>query len=133
MKYILNSKTEDPEFSFLIRDSYCKQYWLFNSFSLAIETLKWLSIGKNEFYFMCEPEFNTYYRDWRSITSFSALNGEVFYDKAQNCMDLHMEYYVRAGEWMNPNEDVLQNKRKEIQVQKSLEAVQKILGEEENG
>lgn len=103
MKYPMKNKNEKPLFEYLVRVSNEFDYWLFDNFDEAMSTLRTLSIGKVCRVNMYEVYFNTKTREFHTLNTFHAFDGKLEYDKFAN-PDLHIEFYVNAGEWMNPNE-----------------------------
>ena len=52
-----------------------------------------------------DTHFNTNTRQWYAKQSFNVMyDGKVRYDKHGE-VQLHLEFYINAGEWMNPRQD----------------------------
>lgn len=104
-RYPLKDKKTNPQFEFLVRDIMRMDYWLFSNFDEAITKAKTLSTP-NRHIAVYEKYFNTVTREWHSLNTFDAVDGELRYDRHAR-PDLHLEFYVNAGEWMNPRQDWL--------------------------
>ena len=102
-KYPLKSKSEKPQFNYLVRSNSEMDYYLFYEFDDALNHMKALSLeSRGHIACMYEPYFNTNTREWFGQNTFTAYDGMVEYDKHAKA-DLHLEFYVKAGEWMNPD------------------------------
>lgn len=102
-KYPMKSKKEHPRFKYMVRPINSMDYYLFSNFNDALDKLKALSLQKiDKIICLYEPFFNTENREWYVQNTFTAINGEIDYDKHAK-IDLHLFYYIQAGEWLNPD------------------------------
>lgn len=107
MKYPMKLKTERPLFEYLVRDNMELDYYLFSEFDDALKIAETKSIEKHGIYLIYEVYFNTKTREFYGTNTFQACCGKVKYDKHAD-IDLHLEFYVNAGEWLNPNQEWLE-------------------------
>lgn len=105
MKYMLKSNKDDPQFKFLVRNPKCTKYWIFNDLEKALDTLRIESLKETGFFFIVEPCFVPLHQDWRSFYSYMGCNGVVDFIEEKRIL-LHIEHYVDAGEWQNPEEEL---------------------------
>lgn len=102
-KYPLKTKTENPKFNYLVRSNDSMDYYLYDEFNDALDKLKMMSLERHS-HIIClyEPYFDTQTREWHGQNTFTACNGKIRYDKHAR-VDLHLAFYVNAGEWLNPD------------------------------
>lgn len=105
IKYPMQTKTEKPIFDYLVRDNMEFDYYLFDNFNDAIRQAEKMSLSSeySGHILIYENYFNNKTREWFGNNTFDVIEGEIFYDKHANA-DLHIEFYINAGEWLNPNE-----------------------------
>lgn len=116
VKYPMKEKTEMPLFEYLVRDNMCLDYYLFKDFDSALKQAMTMSVSGNRHMLIYENYFNTNTREWHGCNTFDVIEGKVRYDKHAR-PDLHLEFYVNAGEWLNPNPewiDILNKKHTEV-------------------
>lgn len=100
-RYELNSKTEQPDFNYLVHINGRFQYWLFNEFDDAVTKAKSLSIQNPYLIILIlEPHFNTQTREWHAIASFKVIDNKIYHEK-HALPGLHMKFHTDAGTWMN--------------------------------
>ena len=106
IKYPMRSNKEKPLFNYLIKSSMEMDYWLFDDFEEAINCAKKLNIKlQNDIILIYEPHLNMRTKEYRGKLSFWLTDdGELMYGERSN-IELHIEFYVNAGEWQNPNQD----------------------------
>ena len=106
IKYPMKSNKEKPLFNFLVKSSMEMDYWLFDDFEEAINCAKKLNIKlQNDIILIYEPHLNMRTKEYRGKLSFWLTDdGELMYGERSN-IELHIEFYVNAGEWQNPNQD----------------------------
>lgn len=125
MKYPMDSKTERPLFEYMITTNIPTKYWLFkaNEFDAAIAKLKEVSLlqGEDGIAKLFEVYFDTRTREYYGQNTFTAYDGELTYDKHAP-RELHLHYYMNAGEWMNPT----------YRIQKELSDIGKVINHEED-
>lgn len=81
------------------------RYHLFEDFDSALECAKKLHAKYNSRIDIYECDFNTRDRQFRAQNTFwISYGGKVRYDKYGE-ISLHIEFYINAGEWMNPRQD----------------------------
>lgn len=104
MKYPMTKNTQKPLFDFLVRKNGKHDYYLYNDFDAALN--KAIELSKNSFDIglIYEVYFNTENRQFYGRNTFRTYEGKVEYDKHAK-IDLHIEFYVNAGEWLNPIND----------------------------
>ncbi len=102
-KYPMKNKTDRPLFEYLVRDNMHFDYYLFDEFDKALKQAEKMSISGNRHILIYENYFNTKTREWHGCNTFDVVEGKVRYDK-HAMPDLHLEFYINAGEWMNPNQ-----------------------------
>lgn len=107
MHYPMELKTEQPLFEYLVKDSMNFDYYLFTDFDDALKCAESKSIQGNKLFLIYEVYFDNKTREFRGQNTFSIRGGKVRYDKYAE-VDLHLEFYVNAGEWLNPNEEWIQ-------------------------
>lgn len=96
----MKKKTDRPLFNYLVRENSSFDYYLYEDFNNALEKARQLShegIGV-----LFEVYFNTQTREFFAQKTFLVFDGYVHYDK-HGPIELHIEFYVHAGEWLNPN------------------------------
>ncbi len=103
MKYPMKLKTERPLFEYLVRDNMELDYYLFDDFDDALKTAETKSIENNGTFLIYEVYFNTATREFHGTNTFKVRCGKVQYDKHAE-IELHLAFYVNAGEWLNPNQ-----------------------------
>lgn len=111
IKYPMKTKTEKPIFNYMVRLNSSMDYYLYEDFDSAIKKASALSHG-TDIPLIYEVYFNTESREFFGQNTFSIYDGIIEYDKHAR-VELHIEFYVNAGEWLNPNKDwleILQNK-----------------------
>lgn len=104
IKYPMKNKTDQPLFEYLVRDNMSMDYYLYANFDSALKQAEAMSISGNRHILIYEPHFNTVTREWHGCNTFSVVGGRVKYDKHAE-VGLHLEHYVNAGEWLNPNQE----------------------------
>lgn len=104
-RYPLKNKTENPSFEYLVRDNMKLDYYLFLEFDEALKQAEKMSISGNRHVLIYEKYFNTITREWHGLNTFDVIGGKVIYDK-HAIPDLHLDFYVNAGEWLNPDVDL---------------------------
>lgn len=106
IKYPMRSNKEKPLFNYLIKSSMEMDYWLFDDFEEAINCAKKLNIKlQNDIILIYEPHLNMRTKEYRGKLSFWLTDeGELMYGERSN-IELHIEFYVNAGEWQNPKQD----------------------------
>lgn len=104
IKYPMKLKTEHPLFEYLVRDNMNLDYYLFSDFDSALKQAQSMSVSGNRHILIYENYFNTTTREWHGQNTFDVVDGRVVYDKHAR-VDLHLEFYVNAGEWLNPNQE----------------------------
>lgn len=102
-RYRLTDKTTNPDFEYLVKDLMSMDYMLFNTFDKALKAAITLSNTKSHHSLIYEKYFNTKTREFHGMNTFEVIHGEVRYDKYAR-PELHLEFYVNAGEWLNPGE-----------------------------
>lgn len=105
MKYPMIKKTENPLFEYIVRFNDSLDYYLFRDFDSAIKKAVELS-ASTKITLLYELCFNNSTREWFGKNTFKVFDGEIKYDKHAQ-VDLHIQFYVNAGEWLNPNEEWL--------------------------
>jgi hypothetical protein len=105
MKYPMRLKKDIPLFDYIVRDNFTCDYYLFKDFDSALKKTMSLSI-ETGIGLLYELYFNTQTREFHVQNTFTAYDGIVEYNK-HNRPDLHIQFYVNAGEWLNPNEEWL--------------------------
>lgn len=103
IKYPMKNKTDKPLFEYLVRDNMSFNYYLFDEFDKALKQAETMSISCGRHVLIYENYFNTKTREWHGCNTFDVVRGEVRYDKHAK-IELHIEFYINAGEWMNPNQ-----------------------------
>lgn len=105
MKYPMIKKTEKPLFEYMVMLNGEFDYYLYDSFDIALKKAMELS-GRKEISLVYEMAFNTDTREFRGQNTFTIFDGEIKYDKHAR-IGLHIQFYVNAGEWLNPDEQWL--------------------------
>jgi hypothetical protein len=105
MKYPMLKNTDNPLFNYIVMQNEEYDYYLYENFDMALKKAMELShITKISLVY--EIAFNTETREFRGQNTFTVYDGEVIYDKHVQ-IGLHIQFYVNAGEWLNPNEEWL--------------------------
>ena len=108
----LSTKNDKPIFEYVVLiDSdfgVANDYYLFHygEFEKAYDTLKKEAI--KDTYSMskiCEVKLRHSDRTYYLQPIFKVYYGKVIYDKYQDAL-LHALWHIRAGEWLNPREDI---------------------------
>lgn len=105
MKYPMKLKTESPIFNYIVRLNSGMDYYLYESFDEAIKMAVLLAHGV-DVPLVYEIYFNTKTREFFGQNTFTIYDGKIEYDKHDK-IELHVEFYVNAGEWLNPNDEWL--------------------------
>jgi len=105
VKYPMLKKTEKPLFEYLVTLNGEFDYFLYDKFDDALKKAIEVARG-HEISLVYELHFNTDTREFRGQHTFRVFDGEVHYDKHAD-LGLHIQFYVNAGEWLNPNEEWL--------------------------
>jgi len=105
VKYPMKSKKEKPKFEYIVRFNDSLDYYLFEDFNKALKKAMTLSV-KGKIILLYEIFFNSTTREFFGKNTFVVYDKEVIYDKHAN-PDLHISFYVNAGEWLNPKEEWL--------------------------
>lgn len=111
MKYPMTKNTERPLFEYMVMVNGEYDYYLYDDFDSALKKAMELAVGI-ETGLVYELAFNNETREYRGQCTFTVFDGEVHYDKHAR-VSLHIEFFVNAGEWLNPNEEwlsILKNK-----------------------
>ena len=103
MKYPMTKNTDRPMFEYLVRQNSEYDYFLYADFDSALKKAIELSTGI-EIGLVYEVFFNTNLRDYRGQNTFIVSDGKIEYNKHAK-VDLHIEFYINAGEWLNPNKE----------------------------
>lgn len=114
MKYPMKLKTDRPLFEYLVRNNMGFDYYLFDEFDDALKTAETESIKNNGTFLIYEVYFNTRTREFFGTNTFKVFSGKVKYDKHAE-IDLHLQFYVNAGDWLNPNKEWLEILKKKEQ------------------
>ena len=112
VKYPMREKTERPLFNYLVKDLIHMDYYLFEEFDDALKQAQSMSLDGNRHVLIYETYFNAKTREWHGCNTFSVVDGRVEYDRHAG-IELHLEFYVNAGEWLNPNQDWINKINKE--------------------
>lgn len=100
-RYKLKDKKTNPDFEYLVKDLMYMDYKLFNTFDDALKAAITLSNTKSHHSLIYEKYFNTKTREFHGRNTFEVVNGVIIYDP-HAMPDLHLQFYVEAGEWLNP-------------------------------
>lgn len=104
-RYPMRSNKDRPMFNYMVKSIMEFDYWLFSDFNSAVECAKKLNREKHEMIIIYDYHFNTSTREYRAQKTFWVWhNGELVFDKHGD-IELHLEFYINAGEWMNPNQE----------------------------
>lgn len=105
IRYPMRSNKDRPIFEYLVKSSMEFEYWLFKDFNSAVECAKKLNREHDEMIIIYDYHFNTRTREYQAQKTFWVWhNGELVFDKHGD-VELHLEFYINAGEWMNPNQE----------------------------
>ena len=105
MQYPMKKKTERPLFNYLVRVNSSFDYYLYENLNDAIEKARQLS--RDDIGVLFEVYFNTQTREFFGQKTFLVFDGEIHYEK-HGPVELHIEFYVHAGEWLNPDEKMIE-------------------------
>lgn len=130
IRYPIRSNTEPLLFEYLVKTSMEMEYYLFaaDEFDEAIKRAKLLRLQESDTVLIYTPHLNNTTREYRAEKSFWIweFDGKLHHEKRGD-IELHMEFYLRAGEWMNPRQDWIDaihrmwKNRDEVQAQQSKE------------
>ena len=107
MRYPMKENTERPLFEYIVRANGRRNYYLYDrddfdaALSKAIELSRRYVMG-----LIYEVDFDRKTGTYFTRNTFSVWNGKINYDKHAK-RNLHVEFYMNAGQWMNPNEEWL--------------------------
>lgn len=105
VRYPMKKNTDRPLFEYLVKTNMEFEYWLFEDFDSALECAKTLHAKTDEMILIYDCYFDTRNRQYRAQKSFWIRHdGKVVFDKHGD-IELHVEFYINAGEWMNPRQD----------------------------
>ena len=106
IRYPMRSKSENPIFNYLVKSNMGMDYWLFQEFDDAVECAKTKGRELDDTMLIYDVYFNTRTRQFYAQKSFWILefDHKLNYDKHGD-VELHIEFYLRGGEWMNPNQE----------------------------
>lgn len=106
IRYPMRSKSEKPIFNYLVKSNMEMAYWLFQEFDDAVECAKTKGRELDDTMLIYDVYFNTRTRQFYAQKSFWIweFDHKLNYDKHGD-VELHIEFYLRAGEWMNPNQE----------------------------
>lgn len=105
MKYPMKLKTERPNFNYIVRMNSGMDYYLYVDFDSAIRKAMSLSHG-SQISLVYEIFFNTSTREFFGQNTFTIYDGVIDYEK-HAMPELHVEFYVNAGDWLNPDVNLL--------------------------
>ena len=101
MRYPMTTKTEQSKFKYLVRAGNGFDYYLYNDLGKALNKACALSmVGWDDYYI---HEVMNIGGQYRSIVTYICNKGRAEYDEFA-VADLHICFYINAGEWLNPNE-----------------------------
>ena len=105
VRYPMKSKSDTPIFSYLVETNMEMDYWLFDNFNDAVECAKKLNRQFNDMILIYDVYFSTSTREYYAQKTFWLWrDGRMVFDKHGD-IELHLEFYINAGEWMNPRQD----------------------------
>lgn len=108
MKYPMNSKKEMPLFNYMVMVNGEFDYYLYEDFDDAVSKAK--QLGKDlQIALIYEPYFCTSTREWRVQCAFKVMEGKIYYDKHAE-IQLHLAFYINAGNWLNPKPEWIETK-----------------------
>lgn len=107
MQYLMKLKTEKPLFNYIVRFNDSFDYYLFEHFDDALKLAMKLGRDGSRIALIYEIYFENATREFKGQNTFTVFYGEVHYDKHAR-IDLHIQFYVNAGQWLNPNEEWIQ-------------------------
>jgi hypothetical protein len=112
MKYPMSEKTDRPLFDYIVVLNGEEDYYLYDDFDLALKKAMEIAVNYKTS-LIYEIVFNNETREYRGQNTFTISGGKVHYDKHEKA-GLHIQFYINAGEWLNPNEEwltILNNKK----------------------
>lgn len=115
MQYPIKLKTEKPLFNYIVRFNDSLNYYLFEKIDDALNMARKLGIGCKAS-LLYEIDFDIQTGEYRGRNTYRVIMGKISYDKHAK-VDLHIQFYVSAGEWLNPNQewlDILNKKKRKI-------------------
>ena len=112
IRYPMRSNKEKPIFNYLVKSNMEFEYWLFTKFDDAVECAKTLNRQLNEMIIIYDCYFDTRTREFRAQKTFWVWQtGELVFDKHGD-VELHLEFYINAGEWQNPKQEWIEQIKK---------------------
>ena len=107
MKYKMDNKTDRPSFEYMVTtNDFPIKYWLYDDFNSAFNMMKQLSLHtKDEIGKLYEIVLDNNSREYYVKNTFTAFDGITYYEPHAR-RELHLHYYINAGEWMNKEEDI---------------------------
>jgi hypothetical protein len=112
LKYPMIINTENPLFNYIVMLNGDFDCYLYDNFDMALKKAMELSHG-TEISLVYEIAFNTETREFRGQNTFTIYDGKVKYDKHAR-IGLHVQFYIAAGDWLNPNEEWLSILNKKV-------------------
>ena len=80
-------------------------YYLFKDFDDAIRTAHTQALLNQDDMYIYEVDFNANTREFHGRNTFIVhSDGKLTYNRYAE-RDLHLEFYVNAGDWLNPNQE----------------------------
>lgn len=115
MVYQLVNKCEKPDFLYYVKENTSSfDYYLFHDYEKAMECARILSLTKFPIAIIREPMQDAY-GEWHLEQTHSYVKGECHYkDEYVKQCSLHAKFYLDAGEWLNPGDDVQINSDMEV-------------------
>lgn len=101
MQYVLPDKTEEPEFSFIVRGGFEKDYYLFSDYEDAFYQADKLSYELGHPVFLYEAL--RCFGEWKAERIMTFCDGRAV--EHDDDTPLHFKYYTDAGTWLNPPDD----------------------------
>ena len=112
VRYPMKKNTECPMFNFLVKSNSEMEYWLFDEFQDAYDCAKSLFAKLDEMILIYEYHLNTVTREYKARRAFwTDIDGKLKY-VPRGDIELHLEFYINAGEWMNPRQDWIDTLRR---------------------
>lgn len=113
IKYPMKTNKDKPLFEYLVRDNMKFDYYLFIDFEDVTKQARIMNFSGVNRVLIYENYFDAKTGMWYGFNTFAFRDGKLIYNEVAR-PELHLEFYVNAGKWLNPDPgwiDILNNQQ----------------------